>query len=402
MGRTIKSLEAKYDYNTAHYIGPDLKTDPIPKVIKPALNGNTPTIGFKYHPDYNPEGFPLENRGKDFEWSVKLLDNGMVEVTTSQNRFRANPSQMFVDGRISPFYMEDDLHFETWRDGAVQSPEDTYSKPIGKIIHYAEGPERVAELPKDNSPIEKYVADSAFSGDNRLFGKALSLHENVRSAFRKVMFEEPYKTELKDAFSFLKDSYKRDGEDYTSIGIGDTGRALATVDGYGNLTVNKDFYKTIEKEAKAIGLGDKELDYLIMEILTHESGHRFQDISDVPKAEVDLSTRLSNYYSNKAKELAGTQLGKVYSKLAAKEKYLVGLWKDASKEDSHADLESMISELAEEAQEKGYTGNEIAEYVADKLEETARKDSAKEAKNDYKAEEPNSSRKQDAEGACEE
>ncbi len=341
-----------------------------------------PSIGFINAPALSNYA-DAKSRALDLDWNAPLIMTGSgpkFKVKTAQNTFYADMYDVLEYGPVH--HREDRIdNFQRWKDTAEKDQSISIVKPYSGDSQLIQGAETLATFNK-GTPLTKYVTPLFFRGNNNELGKNLSKNFNYIQDIRNIMFDETHKNIFNPDFQkftgFLSDRYGTP-RDLIGVGTEESARpwiaALQTIDPYSILYQNSEFEKYIRSEARSYGLGNSKeaRDLVKMAVIYHEIGHNYQPLDmlkDKNLAESDIGNTLFEYFSKKAREFAGTRLGRMYEALAAAEARYAERFGSKGKRSSNSrtsSLESKISRLSRIAALKRLKGRFADDYIANEL-----------------------------------
>ncbi len=368
--------------STPHFYGAQSKVNftlPVQGSSK-AMLAEKPSFGFSTHPNYLKTPF----NATDFTYSPRIDENGYAHVTTSSRKVSFSAEKLFENGYLSPVFHEEDLLTQDWINAASGDRAISYSTPQkgGGLV---EGQERRAFFDLRDTQLNKFVRPVlSYEGPINSFGKYLSTNANFRQDIRNVLFDETHKTrydsDTADFISFLSNKYSTPRH---ILGVGtekmeDVARIYHD-NNHSYLVSSTDFRKKAEAMAEEHGLtGRDAAEFFKRYSIYHELIHNFQPEMSERGAEIDDGETLYEFFSEKAKSKAGTKEGRLYQSLATEAKAYANFWrsKGSSKRSKGSNnLESKITELETEARSLGLKGEEFNEYVSERLDEIADKES---------------------------
>lgn len=367
------------------YIGPLLKENPKLSVIgpsKPMLDSG-PSYGFR-SPGSATRYMPEHLRATDFSFTPNLYPDGTVEARTTGNHWKWHISEM-IDDRGNLVYIDHPKNlnskFNRWKDGSVQRP-NTYHRPSREGL-MAEFPERTAFIHPEDAKTTKFLSDYVYQGPMNAIGKYFSFSENFRQDLRGLLFDSTQRQRFDpDMENFVDHLAKKYGAPETTIiGIGSERmpQALANIRPYPEGSVicgATDFSRQVDTYISRYGLsGIKARQLKKMAIVYHELTHHFQGLHkndmSVPKAEMNVAETLIKYFSGKAKENSGTDLGWIYKTLTEIEQDYRSHYESKEKSFfSKSRLENIITEAAK----LGLSGEKARSYVARRIGEESTKE----------------------------
>lgn len=368
------------DIETPHFCG---ASSPVNVTLTPtpykSLLESAPTFGFRHHPNYLRESATAS----DFAYSPEIKMIGKepyATLRTSGNNFTFPASKLIDQGFFSPVYHVEDFEIQRWRDVTEKDNTVSYIKPAreGRLI---EGPERLAYFDPRDTPLRKFVTPvTDYEGPNNLFGKYISMNENFRQNIRNVLFDPTHRTrydaDTVDFIDFLTKKYDAPRK-IAGIGTEKMGAVARIYSGNKNSYIvgSTDFYEKAKAMAEAYGLSGREaIEFVKRAIMYHELVHNAQPGMSERDAEIDAGETLHEYFIKKAKDLEGTEEGRIYKILAAAERVYAESWRRSGKRNAQSkskskNLESKVRELTEEAESLGLEGDEARDYIRSRLDE---------------------------------
>lgn len=358
---------------------------------KSLLFGNEVSFGFATHVGYKHEN--PEDRANDLVYNpVIRLINGEPIVhfrSGSGNEKKYHFSELYDKGRYSPIFCDEDLEIQKWRDVCEEGNKAiSYSTPEkeGRLI---EGPERLAYFDPRDTKLNKFVTDIRdYQGPANKFGVYLSKNKNFKQDIRNILFDEDRRTRYdEDAVNFSEFLSEKYGTPRHIIGIGtEKTNAFAKIrfdNHHSYLIGSTDFYEKAKAMAEDYGLDSREAtEFFKKYAIYHEIAHNSQPRMSEKDAESDVSETLAEYFTKKAKDLEGTEKGKLYAALAAESEAYAESWKSGKGRNAKSksrNLESRLSELEAKARSLGLEDGEAREYIENRLEEAVNEDYDNEA-----------------------
>lgn len=359
------------------------KSSPVNITLEPTLSKsvfyNVPvSFGFAHHPNYLRESATAS----DFVYNPVIgVKNGVpyAHLRTGGSYATKFPAaELFDQGFFSPVYMPhmEDRKIQEWRDVTERDNTVSYFKPA-REIGLVEGPERLAYFDPRDTQLQKFVTPiTDCEVPLNKVGVYLSLNENFRQNIRNTLFNPTHKTrydaDTVDFIDFLTKKYDAPRK-IAGIGTEKMGAVARIYPGNKNSYIvgSTDFYEKVKAMAEAYGLHGREaIEFVKRAVMYHELIHNFQPGMSEREAEIEAGETLYEFFSRKAKNLAGTKEGEIYKVLAKAEKAYAERWRSKSKYSSKSkNLESKVRELTEEAESLGLERDEAKDYVEKGLEE---------------------------------
>ena len=383
-GTSMRLGSTSYDIYSSCFDGKPASGKPLilpDGPSKSVLFGNEVSFSFATHVGHNYAD--PKKRADDLVYSPAIrMINGEPIVhfrSGGGNEKKYHFSELYDKGRYSPIFCDEDLEIQKWRDVCEEGNKAiSYSTPEkeGRLI---EGPERLASFDSRDTQLQKFVTDTLdYQGPANRFGFYLSKNKNFKQDIRNILFDEDRRTRYdEDAVNFSEFLSEKYGTSRHTIGIGtEKTNAFAKIrfdDHHSYLIGSTDFHEKAKEIAEDYGLDSREaIEFFKKYAIYHEIAHNSQPRMSEKDAESDVSETLAEYFTKKAKDLEGTEEGKLYAALAAESEAYAESWKSGKGRNAKSksrNLESRLGELEAEARSLGLEDGEAREYIARNLEE---------------------------------